>query len=121
MSTTDLKVAFQYLLAAGAAALLAGGGVLVTQLAGTDPINWRPILAAALGAILPLIAATQIPRVGSTQIAAQVDHLKAQGVHKRDMVVVPAATVETALSSDPLTPAQVDQLTTALLARAGKG
>lgn len=67
--------------------------VLIAQLEGSDPINWRPILAAGLTALLTAITATGVTsrftRVGSEHVAAQVDALKARGVARRDMVVSP--------------------------------
>ena len=117
MNPTLYRVAF------GALILLnvALGATAIQLAAGQVPIPevWAwvvPILQAVIVA-----ATTLLPRVGSEQIAAQVDALKDAGVPKHEMIVVPAGTVETALSDRPFSKAQVEQLTVSLLQHAGKG
>jgi hypothetical protein len=77
-----------YTLSILAGALAAGLGVLATQLAGADPINWRPVIAAAIGPIVAGLAASRLPRPEGAALAAQIDTLKDQGIARRDMVVV---------------------------------
>lgn len=91
---------------------------------GTVPIpeQWQwtvPILNAAItGALIFL------PRPGSERLAAQVDHLKAQGVPKSDMMVVTQEEAAAAFAANvapgdqPFTDEQVRQLTDELEARA---
>lgn len=99
----------RYLVAIVAGSLAAGLGVLVVQLSGTDPINWRPVLVAALGPIVTGLASMQLTRLGSEPIAAQVDSLKATGVQRRDMVVVSQDEAAPMLAGN-LTPMQVQQV-----------
>lgn len=77
-----------YGLSIAAGALAAGLGVLATQLAGADPINWRPVLAAAIGPIVAGLAASRLPRPEGVNLAEQANNLKDQGVARRDMIVV---------------------------------
>jgi hypothetical protein len=77
-------------------------------------------LLALLGPIIGGWVIQNRPRFGSEPVAAQVNDLRAQGVSRQDMVVTTADTVATALSDRPFTPEQVDQLTTALLAKTGR-
>lgn len=92
-----------------AGATAASLAALAVQLTGVDPINWRPVIVAALGPIVTGLLATQLTRVGSEGIAAQVDSLKAAGTPKRDMVVVHQDDAA-ALVADALTPTQVQQV-----------
>jgi hypothetical protein len=77
-----------YVLSILAGALVAGLGVLATQLVGTDPINWRPVLAAMIGPIVAGLAASRLPRPETAVLAQQIDALKAQGTPRHEMVVV---------------------------------
>lgn len=70
-------------------ALAAGLGALVVQLSGTDPIIWRPILAATLGPIVTGLIARQLTRAGSEELAAQVSAYKSIGYHRDELAVVP--------------------------------
>lgn len=99
-----------------AGALAAALGVLAVQLAGVDPINWRPVIAAAIGPVVTGLAAMQLTRVGSESIAAQVDSLKAAGTARKDMVVVREDEAVPVLAG-ALSPSQVAQMVDALEAR----
>ncbi len=123
--TDEYRNSAQYMLYAVVGAVIATGLQLSIALAGTGGIEWRPlaaVFAASLfGSLATAFGTSHLVRPGSTAIAAQVDALKDAGVPKREMIVVPAATVETALSDRPFTDAQVAQLTVSLLAHSGKG
>lgn len=56
-------------------ALAAGLSVLMIQLAGVDPINFRPILAAALGPIVTGLLARQLTRGGREELGNLVDQV----------------------------------------------
>jgi hypothetical protein len=88
MSDPMARTILLYVLSIAAGAAAAGLGVLATQLAGADPINWRPIIAAAIGPIVAGLAASRLPRPEGAALAAQIDSLKAQGVPRAEMVVV---------------------------------
>lgn len=81
------RVILLYILGMLVGGLAAGGAVLIVQLGGADPINWRPILAAFLGPIVTGLISMRFPRPEGAQIADQVDTLKGRGVARRDMVV----------------------------------
>lgn len=102
MTDAEFRLLLKYATTMLIAFVLAGGSVLVTQLAGDGDIQWRAVLAAGIGAALPIIATTQLARTGSTEIAQQVDSLRAEGYHRSEMVVVPADTIPNPLP--PLTP-----------------
>ena len=62
------------------------------QQAGGKPIDWQQVgFVTAMAALGALVAANR-PRVGSEELAAQVNDLKSQGVRKRDMAVVKKTT-----------------------------
>jgi hypothetical protein len=88
MSDPTTRTIVLYILSIAAGALAAGLGVLATQLAGTDPINLRPVIAAAIGPIVAGLAASRLPRPEGAQLAAQVDALKARNVPRHEMVVL---------------------------------
>lgn len=72
-----------------AGAIAAGLGVLSTQLAGTDPIDWRPVIAAMIGPIVAGLAASRLSKPEDTVLAAQGDALKrSTGTPRHQMVVV---------------------------------
>jgi hypothetical protein len=77
-----------YVLSILAGAIAAGLGVLSTQLTGTDPIDWRPVLAAAIGPLVAGLAASRLPRPEGAALAMQIDALRAQGTPRHEMVVV---------------------------------
>jgi hypothetical protein len=78
-----------YVLSILAGAIAAGLGVLATQLTGTDPINWRPVLAAMIGALVTGLAASRLSKPEDTVLAAQGDALKeSTGTPRHQMVVV---------------------------------
>lgn len=92
MSEAELNNYLKYaLLALGA---FAAGCVvaLIPQL--MDPtmpvLNWRFVLGTGLTAVVSTYGGTFLPRGGSTAIAAQVNALRAGGVHREDMMVVQA-------------------------------
>jgi hypothetical protein len=80
-----------YVLSILAGALVAGLGVLATQLSGVDPIDWRPVFAAMIGPIVAGLAASRLPRPEGAALALQIDALKAQGTPRHEMVVVSQA------------------------------
>jgi hypothetical protein len=91
---TTLNI-LKYVGAAALAMLVGMLPVLIGQLNGDDPINWRPIMASGLSALLSAITATgiatQFGRLGSENITSQVNDLRAAGVHRADMTVVEKA------------------------------
>lgn len=56
-------------------ALAAGLGVLMVQLAGTDPIIWRPVFAAALGPIVTGLLARQLTKAGREDVGVLVNQV----------------------------------------------
>jgi hypothetical protein len=92
-----------YALSILAGALAAGLGVLATQLTSTDPIDWRPVLAAAIGPIVAGLAASRLPRPEGAVLAQQIDALKAQGTPRHEMVVVSQAEAVSGVA-DPADP-----------------
>lgn len=115
---TDLTTqnVIKYAVTILAGALAAALGVLAVQLAGVDPINWRPVIAAGIGPVVTGLAAMQLTRVGSEGIAAQVDSLHAAGTQKRDMVVIREDEAVPILAG-ALSPAQVAQVADEIEAR----
>lgn len=109
MTQLEARNALNYAMAILAGSLAAALLVLSTQLAGADPINWRPILLAALGPILTGLVTTQLTRTGFTQIAAQADYLQAQGLPKHELVVLHESEAAPALAGG-LTPTAVQQV-----------
>lgn len=103
-----------YVLSILAGALVAGLGVLATQLVGTDPINWRPVLAAMIGPIVAGLAASRLPRPEGAALAAQIDQLHAQGTPRHEMLVVTQDEaihgIAPPLDDRPLTHEQLDQV-----------
>lgn len=94
---------------------------LLTQLNGTGDLVWRPIIAAGISATLGVLtmalSSMRLTRVGSEDIAADVDKLRESGVHRKDMVVLPKdEAIEMAAGVPPvhpdMTPGQTDQLLT---------
>lgn len=81
----------RYALMALFGALVAAGLKLGQELAGTDPIAWRAIASVLVlsfcGALGTAAGASTLTRPGSEGIRAQVDALRARGVHRDDMVV----------------------------------
>lgn len=109
ISDPYIRSALQYAGAILLGALAAGLGALAVQLNGTDPIVWRPILAATLGPIVTGLIARQLTRAGSEGIAAQVNDLRAEGYRREDMTVtVPAVNVPPVVGR--LTPEQLNQV-----------
>jgi len=74
--------------------------VLILQLNGADPINWRTIIAAGLSAIVAAGIGSRLPRPESAQIASQVNNLRARGVPRREMVVMSQDEAARALGAD---------------------
>jgi hypothetical protein len=105
----------KYVVTIVAGSLAAALGVLAVQLAGTDPIMWRPVAAAAIGPIVTGLAAMQLTRLGSEGIAAQVDTLKAGGTARSEMVVLSQDEAVPRLAG-ALSPDQVRQIVAALKA-----
>jgi hypothetical protein len=92
-----------YALSILAGAIAAGLGVLATQLTSTDPIDWRPVIAAAIGPIVAGLAASRLPRPEGAALAMQIDALKAQGTPRHEMVVVSQAEAVSGVA-DPADP-----------------
>jgi hypothetical protein len=88
MSDPTTRTIVLYILSIMAGALAAGLGVLAVQLGGVDPINWRPVFAAAIGPIVAGLLGSRLPRPEGAQLAAQVDALKARNVPRHEMVVL---------------------------------
>jgi hypothetical protein len=88
MNDPIVRTIILYVLSILAGALVAGLGVLATQLTGTDPIDWRPVIAAMIGPIVAGLAASRLPRPEGAALAMQIDALKAQGTPRHEMVVV---------------------------------
>lgn len=88
MSDPTTRTILLYALSIAAGALAAGLGVLATQMAGADPINWRPVIAAAIGPVVAGLAASRLPRPEGAALAAQIDDLKARGIPRKELVVV---------------------------------
>jgi hypothetical protein len=74
--------------------------MLILQLNGSDPINWRPIVASGLSALVAAGLGSRLPRPESAQIATQVNALKARGVPRHEMVVMSQDEAANALGSD---------------------
>jgi hypothetical protein len=89
MSDPLIRNLVLYALSIAAGAVAAGLGVLVVQLGGVDPINWRPVFAAAIGPIVAGLLATRLPRPEGAELAHQIDTLQEQGVPRHKMQVVP--------------------------------
>jgi hypothetical protein len=95
-------------------ALAAGLGVLMVQLAGTDPIVWRPVFAAALGPIVTGLMARQLTKAGREDIGNLVTHIGV-GPAKAALEVEAArqvAAAPVANMDDTLDPDETDQLLT---------
>ncbi len=82
----------KYALAALVGSLVTTGLLLGQMLSGTDVITWRPLAAVFVssffGALSTALGSSFLPRGGSEDLARQVNLLKAQGVQRKDMVVV---------------------------------
>lgn len=91
---------------------------LVPQL--MDPtmpaLNWRIVIGTGITAVLAAGGGSFLPRSGSTGIAAQVNELRGQGVHRDDMVVLSKDEAIQAVAAAPLTPEQVAQMVAAVKA-----
>ncbi len=59
-----LRDSLDYAGAVGIGVVIAGGGVLVEQLQSGQPINWTPVLAVALAALLTALRSAQLNRPG---------------------------------------------------------
>jgi hypothetical protein len=88
VSDPMIRTIILYVLSILAGAIAAGLGVLSTQLTGTDPIDWRPVIAAMIGPIVAGLAASRLPRPEGAALAQQIDALKARGVPRHEQVVV---------------------------------
>lgn len=80
-----------YALNAAIGAFIAAGLILATQLAGDDPIMWRAIAAAFASSFFGALSTAYIsatrPRIGSEDLARQVNELRAMDVSRKDMIV----------------------------------
>lgn len=109
MSPDQIRSLGLYALWAFIGAVVATGLQLAQILSGTDVVLIRPLLAtfttSFFGALATALGASQLTRLGSEQIARQVDALKSAGVPKSQMVVLAEEDAAGALAA-PLTPAQ---------------
>lgn len=126
MTNAQLETLGRYALYALFGALVAAGLKLGQELAGTDPIEWREIASVLVlsfcGAIGTAVGTSTLTRPGSEGIRAQVDALRADGVHRDDMVVLSRDDAAVAIAGDgqagaAFTPVQVQQLTDELIRR----
>lgn len=123
MSDPMARTVALYILSILAGALAAGLGVLATQLTGTDPVNWPPVFAAAIGPIIAGLAASRLPLPEGAALAAQSDVLKAQGIPRHEQIVVThdeaVHGIAPPVNGEPLTEAQLDQIYQDLRRRMG--
>lgn len=82
---------------------------LASQMAGGKPIDWGQLGLVTLLALLGAAVASQRPQVGHEAIAAQTNYLQAQGMPKREMVVLHQDEAAPALAGG-MTPTQVQQV-----------
>lgn len=112
-----------YVLWAFVGAVVATGLQLAAMLSGTDVIAIRPLAAvftsSFFGSLATVVGTSQLTRFGSEGIARQVDALKAQGVPKAEMIVLPQDEAATVIGRHdpgaPFSAEQVDQIATRLL------
>ena len=87
----QLRNVLMYALNALIGAFIAAGLILATQLAGTDDIAWRAIAAAFASSFFGALSTAYIsatrPRIGSENLAKDVNELRALGVSRQDMTV----------------------------------
>jgi hypothetical protein len=105
---------FKYIGTMLVGALAAGLSVLVAQLASTDPISWRPVLAAALGPIVTGLLARQLTKGGREHIGNLVTQV---GVRQARAALETAAARQTTTNPLPpidpnMTPEERDRLLT---------
>lgn len=106
MRPEQLRSLGLYALWAFIGATVTTGLHLAQVLAGTDVIEIRPLAAtftaSFFGALATALGTSQLTRIGSEQIAQQVDALKSAGVPKSQMVVLSETDAAGALAA-PLT------------------
>lgn len=122
MTRAQLVNVAWYVAYAFVGALVATGLQLAQVLAGDGDILWRPLAATftttLFGALATALGASRLTRLGSEQIAGQVNALKAEGVPRSQMVVLSQDDAAAALAAPrPLLPAEmVPQIVAALKA-----
>lgn len=126
MTPAQLKSLGLYCLWALIGAIVATGLHLAQVLSGSDDVLIRPLAAtfttSFFGALATALGTSQLTRLGSEQIAAQVKALQDQGVSRAEMVVLTQDEAATALSDASkagvaFSPIQVQQITDELLRR----
>lgn len=116
MNAEQLRNLGLYVLWAFIGATVATGLQLAQQLSGTDFISGRALAAtfttAFFGALATVVGTSQLTRLGSEGLAAQVNALKTQGVQKSEMVVLSEEDAAVALAAPPasLSDADIDRL-----------
>lgn len=90
MSEAEFRNLLQYVLLCVTTFLLGAAAAIATQLAdpGFAAVSWAPVLGAGITAVLAVVGGSRLPRVGSADLAEQVNHLKDHGVQKKDMAIV---------------------------------
>lgn len=106
-----------YALWAFLGAFVATGLSLAQQLSGTDVIAVRALAAtfttSFFGSLATVAGASQLTRLGSEQIAAQVNALKADGVPRSEMVVLSQDDAAAVLATDRTAPGTLPALSDA--------
>jgi len=85
-----LRDSLDYLGAIGIGVVLSGGGVLLAQMQAGQPLDWTPVGAAALAALLTALRSAQLNRPGHTdlsdedvrRIAAERERLRREEIAK---------------------------------------
>ena len=97
MTDAQLQSFLRSALYALIAAVVLAGVEFAAMLAGDGDLPWRPVAATFMsvffGSLATALKSMNEPRPGSEGLAAQVDALRAQGVERADMLVVPAGDV----------------------------
>ena len=105
MTEAQLRNLGMYALWALIGATVTTGLHLAQVLAGTDPVEVRPLAAtfttSFFGSLATALGASMRPRIGSEPLAAQVEALRDQGVPRSRMVVLDEHEAAAALTSRP--------------------
>jgi hypothetical protein len=119
MTNEQLSTLARYALYALIGAAIAAGLKLGAELPGSDPIEWREIASVFIlsfcGTLSTAVGTSTLSRPGSEGIRTQVDGLRAQGVHREDMIVLPRDEAALAVAGNgaveaALTPTQLTQV-----------
>jgi hypothetical protein len=126
MTNAQLETLGRYAVMALLGAAIAAGLKLGAELPGSAPIEWREIASVFVlsfcGTLSTAVGASTLTRPGSEGIKAQVDALRADGVHRDDMVVLSRDDAAVAIAGNGSAEAafsatQVQQLTDELIRR----